>query len=127
MDCICLVRECREVEESFGTHFTNDILGGRDLSFKHLKETNYTQDRDQQLQRCSVKAPVIAELAIRGGWSRVWDAALDLGEKSIRGLQYLSRVMGRGNHHCPLCDPTSLKTSVLQHLLDEHSACLHLE
>ena len=107
VDSICLVRECRDIEESFGTHFTNDILEGRDLSFKHLKETIYTQDRDQQLQRCSVKATVIAELAIRGGWSRAWDAALDLGEKSIRGLQYLSRVMshhGRGNHPCPLCN-----------------------
>ena len=31
-----------------------------------------------------VKAPIIAEVANRVGWSKLWDVALDLGVKSIQ-------------------------------------------
>ena len=76
------------------------------------------------------KSSAIAEVATRGGWSRIWDATLDLGEKSVKGLQHLSRVMshhGRGDKPCPLCDTASPQTSLLQHLLDHHSKDLHLD
>ena len=85
--------------------------------------------KGQLIARCSVKAPLIAELAKRVGWSRMWDATLDLGGKSIKGLQYPSRVMsrhGRGDHPCPLCDVVPLLISLLQHLLEYHNTDLYL-
>lgn len=130
VNCLCVVKECRELEEHFGTHFTSDILEGSDLSFKCLKKTILECDRKQLVAKCLTKAPTIAKVATRGGWSRIWDTALDLGEKSVRGVQHLSRVMshhGRGDKPCPLCDTASLQTSLLQHLLDHHSKDLHLD
>ena len=32
------------------------------------------------------KVPVIAEVAGRVGWARLWDAALDSGGKTVRGM-----------------------------------------
>ena len=36
------------------------------------------------------------EVAERVGWTRLWDAALDLGWKTVKGLQIVSRAM---SHH----------------------------
>ena len=52
---------------------------------------------------------------------------IGIGEKGIRGLQYLNRVMsqrGGGDYPCLLCDAALLQTSVLQHMLDHHNADL---
>ena len=38
------------------------------------------------------KVPVIAEVAGRVGWPRLWDAALDSGGKTVRGMQVLSYI-----------------------------------
>ena len=38
------------------------------------------------------KVPVIAEVAGRVGWARLWDAALDSGGKTVRGMQVLSYI-----------------------------------
>ena len=73
--------------------------------------------------KCSEKAPMIAVVARRITWSRLWDSALDLG------VQYLSLAMshhGCGNHPCPLCDTAPLPVTVLDHLLDCHSSSLFL-
>ena len=37
INSLCLVKECRELEEGFGTHFTDDILARREV---HLKPTD---------------------------------------------------------------------------------------
>ena len=92
---------------------------------------NYYYLAHAQRMRRSVteKAPLIAAVARRTTWSKLWDCALDIGSKSVKGLQNLSRVMshhGFGNHPCPLCDTAPLPTSVLDHLLDCHSSSLFL-
>ena len=65
-----------------------------------MKETIYQEDRQTLVDRCCVKAPVIAKVAKQVGWARLWDATLDIRGKAVRGLQMLSRVMshhGRGS------------------------------
>ena len=65
-----------------------------------MKETIYQQDGQKVVDRCWEEAPVIAKVARRVGWARLWDATLDVGGKAVRGLQMLSRVMshhGRGS------------------------------
>jgi len=84
VDSLCIVKECRELEEQFGTTYTDEILGGRELSIKDMKKAIYQLDKEQLVAKCSVKAPIIAEVATRVGWSRLWDATLDLGCKSIK-------------------------------------------
>ena len=53
-------------------------------------EIIYQQDGQKLVDRCWEKASVIAEVARRVGWARLWDATLDIGGKAVRGLQMLS-------------------------------------
>ena len=71
VNSLCVVKGCRELEEHFGTHFTSDILEGRNLYFKYVKKTILECDRKQLVAKCFTKAPTIAEMATRGGWSRI--------------------------------------------------------
>ena len=74
-DSICLVRECRELEEHFGTHFTLNKIA---CSFKEMKKAVMDADKKTRRERCKEKAPMIAELAESPGWCKLWDHALDL-------------------------------------------------
>ena len=128
INSLCLVKECRELEEGFGTHFTDDILARREVhpKPKDIRATIHDRDLQQNAAKCSGKAPIISEVANRVGW----EVAMDLGVKSIRGLQCLSRAMchhGRGDHPCPRCDAAPLGSTLLQHLLDCHSTELFLD
>ena len=121
VESMCLVRECRELEKCFGTQWVDAIIRGRAAAAREMKEMIYQQDRRIIVDRCGEKAPVIAEVAGRVGWARFWNAALDSGGKTVRGLQMLSRVMshhGKGGRPCPLCDAAALQCSVLDHILD---------
>ena len=130
VDSICLVRECRELEESFGTRFTEAITSKNSCCLRQMKKVIMDVDRRRMLERCEEKAPMIAKVAECPGWARLRDHALDLGWKAVVGLQMVSRAMshhGRGDHPCPLCDdPTLLEDGVLDHILNVHHQELHL-
>ena len=125
IDSLCLVRECRELEEEFGTDLTNGIINGNGYD---RKEVLHRKDRIRQLERCKKKAPQIAENI---GWSKLWDMASDLGWKAVTGLQMLSRAMGhhgQGNHPCHESDDSIMDNeSVLDHILKVHWKELHLD
>ena len=127
-----------------GTHQGSELIGdrtcghacacamrnGKGATAREMRETIYREDRQMLVDRCWVKASVIAEVARRVGWARLWDATLDIGGKAVRGLQMLSRVMshhGRGSRPCPLCDAAALQSSVLDHILEHHRGELFLE
>ena len=105
VDSICLVRECKELEEIFGTHFTESITSKNLCCLREMKKAIMKVDRRKLLERCEEKAPMIVKVAESPGWARLWDHALDLGWKAILGLQMISRAMshhGRGDHPCHL-------------------------
>ena len=62
-----------------------------------------------------------------GSWPKLWDCALHLGSKHLKGLQNLTRLMahhGRGSKPCPLCDaPTH---PLIEHVLTQHHSKLGL-
>ena len=76
---LCLVMECKEIEDSFGTHFTNTILGGKakKVSIKEVKKMIGQLDREKRIELCVGKAPQIAGEAKNRGRLRLWDMALD--------------------------------------------------
>ena len=84
-----------------GTSFTDEILmGGEMVGMKEVKKIVKEVDRKLLLSRCRGKAPMIAK---DGGWLRLWDEALNLGERHTKGLKNLSRVLshhGRGSKPC---------------------------
>ena len=96
VDSMCLVRECRDLEECFGTNFNMDILRMNACSAKDEEENPCLR----QVQTCGAgckEAPLIVEVAGSVGWASLWDAALDHGWKTVRGVQMINRAM---SHHC---------------------------
>ena len=133
-ESICLMRECREMEECFGTHFTSDNIKKEiTCSLKKMKKIITEADK-MIIKKCGVKAPMIAKVAEYPGWAKLWDHTLDLGWKAVQGLKMLSRVMshhGKGERPCHLCESdteNSLKEeTLLDHILTSHHHELHLE
>ena len=106
VELMYLVKECRKLEESFGTQHVETVLRGNAAAAKEMKETIYQQDGQKLGDRCWEKVPVIAKVARRVGWAQLWDATLDIGGIAVRGLQMLSRVMshhGRGKPTLSTC------------------------
>ena len=128
---LCLVKECRDLEEAMQTEFTEGILKGETVGARQRKKEIQKIDRDRVLARCEEKYPMVAEVANDVGWAKLWDTCLSLGTATITGLQKLSMAMahhGRGSHPCPLCDMTDLEAdSVLEHITGHHREQLNLE
>ena len=90
-------KECRELEISYGTNFTDTILtDANNVSLRIIKKTIRGIDREKLVQKCSNKSPTIAAVVSKAGnWPKLWDSALHLGSRHTIGLQNLSRLMSR--------------------------------
>ena len=129
-DSLCLLKECKELEEWFGSTFTYIILSGILGSIREMKKKILELDK-KLADKCLEKAPMVAEVWRRIGWAWLWNAVLDLEWKTVKGLQQLSRALchhGRGNHPCHLCNAAPLpELSMLDHILVSHWEELHLD
>ena len=75
---LCLVKECRELEEVFGTIFADDMLQGGHAEFvsmKEMKDKIAVCDRQRTMEKSRQKAPLIVEVEEDGGWQRLWSHA----------------------------------------------------
>ena len=119
---LCLVKECRELDSVFNSDFTTKVLTDG-CNQREMKNIIQSLDKEATLEKCTSKAPPIAQVVIKGGsWSRLWDCASHLGSRHLRGLQNLTRLMahhGRGTKPCPLCDDST------QPLIDHVLTCHH--
>ena len=124
VNSLCLVKECRELEEVFGTSYTDVILGGaEDVCLREVCDAVVICDKARLLERCEKKSKLVAEIGKGVGWARLWDGVMDLGVKHIKGLRALSRIFsshGRGSKPCPSCDAVDLDGELLHHLLENH-------
>ena len=59
------------------------------------------------------------------GWPKLWDLALENGQRCTNGLKHLARVLiypTYASKVCPLCNSESLQNaSLLDHVLKDHS------
>ena len=117
---MCLVKECKELEEGFGTQCTDKILGGDadQINMKEVKKVIEQLDREKRIELCEGKAPQSAAVARNGGWLRLWDTALDLGLRQV--MSRLISSHGQGRKPSPLCDQVNLATCVMEHVLEQH-------
>ena len=99
-ESVTLVRECRELEEVFGTRFTDMILqaekGGGPLN-RELKKEIMKTDQELRLERCEDRASGVADIARMVEWEGLWDAALDEGPCCIQQMKRLVKTLC---HHC---------------------------
>ena len=91
------VRECRELEETYGTHYTDTVLRAEEEEGPHpreIREVIMRLDKEMRLCRCTQadKAPVVAGIAQIAGWERLWDAALDEGPRCIKKMKCLVKA-----------------------------------
>ena len=102
--------------------FTTKVITD-DCSQREMKSIIQSLDKEVTIEKCTSKAPPIAQVVIKGGsWPRLWDYASHLDSRHLRGLQNLTRLMahhGRGTKPCPLCDDST------QLLIDHVLACHH--
>ena len=92
---------------------------------KAVKELNQTW----LLGKCKEKALIIAAVGEDGGWLRLWDEVLNLGERHTKGLRNLSRMMshhGHGSKPCPMCDWMPGEGTVFDHVILRHGEELGL-
>ena len=76
-----LAKQCRFLECAYGTNFMDNILNDSDIPMRSLKQEiikvdfslTQKQAKDHQSQK------YVRDIALNGGWMRVWDAALDQG------------------------------------------------
>ena len=104
VESVTLVRECREMEEAYGTHYTEAVLRAEEGDGPHphemKKEIMKLQlDKEMRLACCSQndKAPVVADIARVVGWEKLWDASLDEGPRCVRQLK---RLVKSACHRC---------------------------
>ena len=54
IESLYLVRECRELEETFGTHCTDEILcDGDAVSLQDIKREMHKRDKEMVLEKCA--------------------------------------------------------------------------
>ena len=64
----------------FGTKFTSQILSECSGDMRHIKTSILKVDKEQRLDKCCEKAPLIVDVARSVGWSRLWDMTSGLGQ-----------------------------------------------
>ena len=107
VEYVCLVKECVELEEWFGCEFVGKLLRREGNCFKLMRKELVQKDRMMSVEKCKEKACMIAAVAERSRWPRIWDGALECGGRYTKCVQALTRLMshhGRGKKPCPYCD-----------------------
>ena len=56
LDSLCIVQECRDLEEEYGKKFTYKILADADaVIMADVRKEIRKRDKETQLERCAVK------------------------------------------------------------------------
>ena len=125
-----LVRECVELEESYGTVFVENICKVSDdcPSGRYMKETIYNLDRETLISDSKSRSDTVllARIEKKIDWCKLWDLCRDHGPKSVVGLRAFLRIIvhpAHANKCCPKCDIDKLDASLLSHVIVDHSTC----
>ena len=128
MESLCLVRECRELEQRYMSNFTSAILhaqeeDGLDI-IRNAGKSILKIDQSLLLQKTS-DYPFLIQITKGVGWKRLWDDALDHGPPVIKGLKNLVRVITYPSYSlttCPLCDIQILdQPTLIEHIIKSHT------
>ena len=98
---LCLVKECRELEERFGSLHRKDFKW-RFWADQYARGEKVVGqlDKKKRIEQCDEKAPKIAMVQ---RMAETVDIVLDLGEQHTRGLQIISRLLSRSSYKVHRC------------------------
>ena len=88
VEALSLVKECRDLEERYGSDFTSQILNATDFTassyvLKEAEDYIVKEDKALQLKKAS-KFCHLNAIADSVEWRKLWDLALDHGPSGIR-------------------------------------------
>ena len=129
VEALSLVKECRDLEERYGSDFTSQILNATDFTassyvLKEAEDYIVKEDKALQLKKAS-KFCHLTAIADSVGWRKLWDLALDHEPSGIQSVKNLVRIISYPNHatnKCPKCEIAELDPlSLPAHIIDEHT------
>ena len=129
VEALCLVRECRELEERYKSDFTSAILSAQESGdgleiIRNAQKIIKKKDRLLLLCKAS-KYQFVQQIADNVGWKKLWDNALDHGPSVSKGMKNLVRVITYPDHSprkCPICDIANLdKPTLAEHVISNHT------
>ena len=123
VEALSFVKECRDLEERYGSDFTSQILILQ-LAHMYSRKQKTTLLRKIKLKKAS-KFCHLNAIADSVGWRKLWDLALDHGPSGIKSVKNLVRIISYPNHatnKCPKCEVAELDPlSLPAHIIDEHT------
>ena len=93
---------------------------------REVKEVIEKKDRSLMLTKHAGRADmaIVAKIESEVGWPRLWDLALDGGERCVDGLKNLVRVIAFPSHAtsaCLVCENVSVQRDhLLAHVITTH-------
>ena len=126
---LSLVRECRELKESYKLSFTSRILNVNDsadslIVIREAQEYIIKEDRTLLLNKV-LNYPFLCHIAVSVGWKKQWDNALDHDSSVSKSMKNLVSVITYPDHavsKCPLCDISKQdQITLADHFTDEHT------
>ena len=99
IESLCLVREYRQLEETFVTHYTNKIMCDRDaVNLQDIKRDVHKRDKIVLEKRATAdQSPAAVKIEERIGWECLWENALVCGERCMSKIQWLVKAL---YHRC---------------------------
>ena len=128
LDSICLIRECRDLDNYFLSDFTSVILQ-READTCPIQavinEEILSKDRKLRLAKHEGRPDlsVVVEVEEAIGWPKLWDLALDRGPNCIHGLRNFVRIPSYLSTPCHFAVPEDKdvpRVSLLSHVIGSH-------
>ena len=121
-----MVQECRSLEAKLDCHGVTDNVVGAVVSVKQVKKQILKADWEACLFAASQhrSTTVAARISTCVSWPKLWDMALDHGERGTAALQALFRTLTRptfGQNTCPVCKTQQTEISHFEHFVTCHT------
>ena len=125
---IALVRQCKELEISYGTQFWETSINSPEEAteiVKKAKDELLERDWDSTVHcaRSHSSLLQVGDKVIVNEWRGVWDEALNHGSKGTKLSQNLFKVLCRplfGDRSCKLCSVSISESSYANHIYTVH-------
>ena len=103
--------ECRELEETFGAHYSDEILcEGDTVSLQDVKREVHKRGKEMVLEKCATadRSPAAVKIEERIGQGSLWENALVCGERCMRKIWWLVKAL------CHRCNGEDCKKTMVR-------------
>ena len=123
---VYLVKECVELEEWFSCEFVGKLLWREGICVKLMRKELLQKDHMMSVKKCKEKASMIAAVAERSRWPRIWDSALECGGRYTKSVQALTRLMSHHGRERSCAPTVTAVKSLLQNVINAHYRLLQI-